>query len=91
MSAAEHADDHGDEGTLHQAGWVYFITYFACLAFLSLLMAAKGKLFAASAILWLTVISIPFQVYLAKKDWMMTAGSLGLGVAGYFGLMFLLG
>lgn len=91
MSSAEHSDDHEGEGTLHQAGWVYFVTYFACLAFLSLIMAAKGLFFAAAAILWLTIMSIPAQVYLAKKEWMPMVGSLGLAVVGFFGLQALLG
>lgn len=89
MSAAEHADDH-DEGTLHQAGWVYFATYGACLGFFALIMLAKAEFFPAAAIVWLTIASIPFQVYLAKAEWMYVGASLAVAAAGYFGLQVLL-
>lgn len=89
MSAADHADDHGEE-PLHQAGWVYFLTYAACLGFFALLMFAKGDYFSAAAIVWLTILSIPFQVYLAKTEWMYAGGTLAVAAAGFFGLQALL-
>ena len=91
MSAAEHADNHDEEEVLHQAPWVYFATYGTCLAFLALVMFAKGSYFASAAILWLTIISMPAQVYLAEKNWLFLSGSLGVGAGGYFALQMLLG
>ena len=91
MSAAEHTDEHGEYEVFHQAPWVYFATYGACFGFLALNMFAKGKFFAAASIVWLTVLSIPFQIYLAKKQWLPMLGTAAGAVGGYFGLQMLLG
>ena len=91
MSAADHADEHDEHQVFHQAPWVYFATYGVCLGFLALVMFAKGKFFASSAIIWLTLMSIPFQVFLAKKEWLYTGGVLGAAIGGFYGLQFLLG
>ena len=87
MSAA----DHEEEGTLHQAPWVYFVTYGACLAFLSLLMVAKGLFFAAAAILWFTIASIPLQIHVAKKQWTLAFLWLLAAPVGFYALKFVLG
>lgn len=92
MSAAEQSDDHEEE-VLHQAGWVYFLTYAVCLAFLALLMLINPQVetaFPGVAILWLTILSIPAQIYLARRNWTYFAGTLGVAAAGYFGFQLLL-
>lgn len=92
MSATQEADDH-EEGTLHQAGWVYFLTYAVCLGFLALLMLINPRVetyFPGVAILWCTILSIPAQIYLAKRNWMYLGATLGVAVAGWFGLQMLL-
>jgi hypothetical protein len=88
MSAAESADEH-DEGELHQAGWVYFTTYIVCLSFLALLMFAKGMFLVAATIVWFSLVSIPIQIHLAKREWMLIAIWLFAAPIGYYLLQFL--
>lgn len=90
MSAADHADEHEEE-ELHQAGWVYFVTYGTCLAFLAMLMMITPRVdsfLPGAAILWFMLMSIPVQIYLAERRWLHFAGSLGVAGAGYFALPF---
>lgn len=92
MSAAEQADDHEEE-VLHQAGWVYFLTYSVCLAFLAVLMLINPQvetLFPGVAILWLTIMSIPAQLNLARRNWLYLAATLGTAAAGFYGFQWLL-
>lgn len=92
MSAAQDTDDH-DEEVLHQAGWVYFMTYGVCLAFLAVLMLINPQVstyFPGVAILWLTALSVPTQIYLARRNWTFFFGSIGVAAAGFFGLQMLL-
>lgn len=76
MSAAQQADSHDDHEALHQAGWVYFVTYATCLGFLALVMFAKGLYFATIAILTATLLSIPATVFMAEKKWFHYVGSV---------------
>lgn len=84
-------DDHDGEEVLHQAPWVYFVTYGACLGFLALLMAAKGLFVAAASILWFTIVSIPLQTNFAKQQFAIAFVWLLAAPVGFFGIKFLLG
>jgi hypothetical protein len=88
MSATESADDH-DEGELHQAAWVYFTTYTVCLSFLALLMFAKGMFLVAAAIVWFSLVSIPVQIHLAKREWMLMVIWLFAAPLGYYLMQYL--
>jgi len=92
MSAAQDTDDHDGE-VLHQAGWVYFVTYGVCLAFLAVLMLINPQVrtvFPGVAILWLTALSIPTQIYLARRNWTYFSTSVGIAVVGFLGLQMFL-
>ncbi len=89
MSAADTADGH-DEGELHQAPWVYFTTYTVCLSFLALFMFAKGLVFAGTAIIWFSLVSIPIQIHLAKRQWVTLGLWLLAAPIGYFLLPYFL-
>jgi len=92
MSAAGDTEEHDDQ-VLHQAGWVYFLTYSVCLTFLAVLMLINPQVetfFPGVAILWLTLLSIPVQLYLARREWARFAGSVGVAVAGFYAFQYLL-
>jgi len=86
MSASDHED-----GELHQAPWVYFVTYAACLGFFALLLVGKGMFLAAAAIVWFTIISIPLQTNIAKQQFTLAFLWLLAAPVGFYALQFLLG